>query len=323
MAGQGRVRLGVVRAGARPAAVLAARSQGALDRPLGAGADGVEAAELWVAVANDSALLVGAYQRASGMARDLPLYRRGSGGPEVLVGPGTVHVALSLPRPDALEPCGANRIVNRAVRPLLRALTRTAKLAHYFGRDWVSVMHRPAAWVGFAHDAASRRTLFEAFVAVRTPFATWQRPSLLDKPLGTLEAISGRSLDPQVIADAIVDAYLAKHGAEEIGLEATGAAAPPLDSLPADPAWTAQVEEAIGRLGAGVDAQDTFRIGGELLVSRDVLARLEARVAVAPDGDIGRIVDEELTAPGVAIEGIASFASFREVILEARRLRGS
>ena len=34
--------------------------------------------------------------------------------------------------------------------------------------------------------------------------------------------------------------------------------------------------EAIGPLGAGPDARGVFRVGGDLLVSRDALARLEA-----------------------------------------------
>src|SRR5580658_1117618 len=181
------MRLGVIRAGTRSAGEIAAHSRAALDRPL------AHMAELWVAVARDEALLVGAFQRGRGMPATWPLVRRGAGGPEVRVGPGTVHVALALTHPGVLVPCDETRIVNRSVRPLLRALTKTARLAHFFGRDWVSVAHRPAAWVGFAHDAGTRRTLFEAFVAVRTPFAVADRPSFLGKRQGALEEIAGRA----------------------------------------------------------------------------------------------------------------------------------
>ncbi|MGO9834381.1 MAG: hypothetical protein ACLP1X_09215 [Polyangiaceae bacterium] len=306
------MRLGVIRAGTRGVGEIAAHSRGALDRPLS------HAAELWVAIAREEALLVGAFQRGGAMPDTWPLLRRGSGGPEVRVAPGTIHVALALAHPGVLVPCDQSRIVNRSVRPLLRALTKTARLAHFFGRDWVSVAHRPAAWVGFAHDAGTRRTLFEAFVAVRTPFALANRPSFLGKPQGTLEEIAGRTLDPLAIADAIVDAYLAAYNAEPVEVTAPGAASI-TDDPRADPPWAATVEEAIGPIGAGPDAAGVLRIGGDLLVSRDALADLERRVAVDRDADVGRIVDDTLRRPGVALDGVKSLASVAEVIERAFR----
>jgi hypothetical protein len=206
------------------------------------------------------------------------------------------------------------------VRPLLRALTRTGSQAHYFGRDWVSVAHRPAAWVGFAHDATTRRTLLEAFVAVRTPFATRARASFLGKPAGTLESIGGRPVDPERVALAVVEAY-----ARDAGRVIAGAPPPPPPPAPdgddprADPPWAATREVPIGTLGAGPDARGAFRVGGDLLVSRDALARLEARVGAAADDDVvARAVDETLAAPGVALEGVPSLAAVRDVILAAR-----
>src|SRR5258708_9348486 len=192
--------LGVFAVAERGAREMAAFSRAALDRRLAC------AAELFVSMATDEARLVGAYQRVARGARgrDLPLLRRGSGGPDVRVGVGTVHVALCLEHPGALVACDEKRIVNRHVRPLLRALSRTGSLAHFFGRDWVSVAHTPVASVGFAHDSASRRTLFEAFVAVRTPFAVRERASLQGKPPGTLEARRGSAIDVARLTDAIV-----------------------------------------------------------------------------------------------------------------------
>src|SRR5258707_11456895 len=168
-------RLGVVRAGEDGAAGIAEHSRTALDRPLH------YPAELRVAVVRDGALLLGAFQRGADMPSGWPLARRGSGGPAVLVGEGTIYVGLSLAYPGAFLGGDEKRIVNRAVRPLLRALNRNMAggLAHFFGRDWISVNRRPAAWVGFAHDATSRRTLFEAFVAGRAPLALAQRASVL------------------------------------------------------------------------------------------------------------------------------------------------
>jgi hypothetical protein len=296
------VRLGVVRAGERPASMLAAQSRAALDRTLRC------PAELWVAVAQDDAVVLGAFQRGAGMPPGLPLLRRGSGGAEVRVAPGTVHVLLALQSPSALVPCDEKRIVNRYVRPLLRALTRTGNLAHFFGRDWVSVDHRPVASVGFAHDASTRRTAFEAFVAVNVPFALRARPSFLDKDPSTVPGA-----DPARLADAIAEAY--GRDAEAVSLDpaqVTDVAEDPR----ADPPWAATREEVIGILGAGPDAGGTVRIGGDLLVSRDALARLEERI-VGRGADIGRVVDETLGAPGVAIDGVRSLASIRDVVSAA------
>ena len=108
-----------------------------------------------------------------------------------------------LPRIDALVACDAAHIVNRYVRPLLRALAKCGALAHFFGRDWVSVGHRPAAWVGFAHDRESGRAVVESFVARETPFDLAPRASYLGKEPGTLASIVGRAIDEARLADAI------------------------------------------------------------------------------------------------------------------------
>lgn len=304
--------LGLCIAGPRTARAIAACSRAALDRPLRS------AAELTVAwpVASDAAVLLGAFQRAT-TPHSL---RRGSGGPEVRVGPGTLHVALALATPASLVPCDEKRIVNRHVRPLLRALTKSGHLAHFFGRDWVSVAHRPAAWVGFAHDAASRRTVFEAFVAVREPFADGPRASFLGKTPGSLESIAGAPVDVDRLAVAIAEAYA--QDATTVALEWPEAAGAPEDAdSGVDPAWAATADEAIGVLGAGPDARGLFRVGGDLLVSRDALARFETLAATAPAGDLPRIVDETLAAPGVALDGVRSLNSVLDVVARARGLR--
>jgi hypothetical protein len=273
------VRIGIIRAGELAARELAAHSRASLDRPLRL------PAELIVATASDHALVLGAFQRGAGKPDTAPLVRRGSGGPEVLVAPGTLHVLLAMESPDALVPCDERRIVNRAVRPLLRALTRVGHLAHYFGRDRVVVAHQPVGWVGFAHDAASRRTTFEALVHVNEPR----------------------------LAAAVVDAYARDR--EPVVLDAPAAPTEEAGDLRADPPWTATREEAIGPIGAGPDAQGRFRVGGDLLASRDALARLEAAAPSTPD--IGRLVDETLAAPGVALDGVRSLGTIRDVIAEA------
>ena len=303
--------IGVIRAGARSAKEMAAYSRAALDRPL------PTAAELWVAVARDEARVLGAFERDAAPRSDSPVTRRGSGGPTVMVGLDTIHVVLSLVHPGALALCDHARIVNRYVRPLLRALTRNAMLAHFFGRDWVSVAKKPVAWVGFGHDATTRRTVFEAFVGVHSPIATAARISFLGKQPGTLDAIAGGTLDATRIANAIIDAYLEAYDASAVDVQA--AAEPPSEpDWNLDPPWAATSEEVIGLIGAGQDRFGVLRVGGDLLVSRDALARLEARIVDTPDEELDRIVDETLAAPGVALDGIRSLKSIRDVIQRAR-----
>src|ERR1019366_10134304 len=106
------------------------------------------------------------------------------------------------------------------------------------------VAHRPVAWVGFAHDATTRRTLFEAFVAVRTPFALAERASFLGKPQGTLEAIAGTAVDEGRLIQAIADAYSAD--ARSAPLDWSEALSTAGDDLP-DPPCPPAGGEALGR----------------------------------------------------------------------------
>jgi hypothetical protein len=304
----------------RNVATIAAYSRSALDRPL------CHSAELRVTVVADSAIVVGAFGREIERPGDLHLERRGSGGPIVRVGPGTVHVALNLAHPGVLVGANSRNLVNRAVRPLLRAITRGTKgmaTASYFGRDWVSVAHRPAAWVGFAHDTSTRRALFEAFVAVSTPIAFVTLPSFLGKEAITLEVATGQSINPTQLAVAIVDSYSCEQDATSVDEDDGTVDMDPTDWR-IDPPWTATCDEAIGRIGAGVDATGTFRIGGDLLVSRDAIERLAARAAASTtELEISQAVDEELTAPGIALEGVRSLRSIRDVAARACGLDGS
>jgi hypothetical protein len=288
-------------------------------------------AELSVHGLDREALVLGAFQRASSVAADpRPMVGRVSGGPVVAVGRGTLHVVLALAKIDALEPCTPRQIVNRHVRPLLRALTASGATARFFGRDWIDVKSRPTAWVGFAHDTVTGRAVLEAFIAVSSPFAVHPRAAYLGKEPGTLDAILGRSFDPPRIATAIRKAYEEAWG-ERLALRApepTGSIAPPPlgapppppvppTSMPDEPAWAATVDEAIGLVAAGRDRHGVLRVGGDLLASRDAIARLEARVVGAAPEAIAAIVTEELGDPRVALDGVKSLDSVRDVLARA------
>jgi hypothetical protein len=267
-------------------------------------------------------VVLGAFQRGVEVKTELPLHRRGSGGAAARVGEGTLWVSLALTRPSALVACEPAKIVNRYVRPLLRELTKLGSPARYFGRDWVSIAHRPTALVGFAHDAKSGRAAFEAFVPVRTPIALSARSSFTGKAPATLEEILEKPVDIDALARSLEAAYAAAYAREivrlgDVLLAETG------DDPRVDPPWAATKNEAIGIVAAGRDAHGRLRVGGELLASRDAIVALETRVNdLRPDASADGIaiaVTETLAAPGVAVEGVRALTSIRDVIGRALR----
>ena len=268
-------------------------------------------AELVVAVPADEAIAIGAFQRsADAGASGRPVFRRASGGAALKLGRGTVFVQLALARVDALVACAPDQLLNRYVRPLLAALTRAAgKPARYFGRDWIAVGGRPVAAVAFGHDAEARSAVFEAVVSATEPvFVDPVRGSFRGKEQATLDT------DPARVAAAVAEAYRAiAEAASEVTLDRHS-----LSPIAGDMPWQASCEEAIGRIAAGRDARGVMRIGGELMASRDALARLEAAIA-SEQADVEEAVVATLGAPGVVTFGVRSLASIRDVILAARR----
>ncbi len=277
-------------------------------------------------------LVLGAFQRAASAlrpdavaARGLLVTRRASGGPALLAGPGSLHLALSLPRHDALVACAPSQIVNRYVRPLLGGLARLGAKAHYFGRDWVSAAHRPVAWIGFAHGAGGR-TLVEAIVAVSHPFAlpaelegypARAADPFLGKAPATLEEVVGARLDLDEAASAIAAAYHAAYGPIAAGAWTGADLRPP--AADDRPPWDALVEEAIGFVGAARAPADApaLDVGGDLLASEEVieaLGRLGA-LAAAPPAELDEAV--RAAARRGVIEGVRDLRSIARVVVAA------
>jgi hypothetical protein len=189
--------------------------------------------------------VLGAFARRASAGDDVGLVvtRRLSGGPPVVAPAGTVHLVLALPTPDALVPdADAARLVNRYVRPLLRALGRMGVPGRYFGRDTVVAAKQSVAWVGFAHHAGSGASVVEAFV-----------------PTERTEAM----------ARAIEAAYREAYG-EIARLEG----APRHVDTDDRPPFLSERAVPIGVIGAG-----NGPIGGDLLASVEVV---EAANAAAP-----------------------------------------
>ncbi len=277
-------------------------------------------AELWVSTAQDDGIFVGALQRGCDVEKnDAPVFRRASGGPAISIGRGNVHLALALAHPAALVACDAPRLVNRYVRPLMRALSSFGEKTPYFGRDWLSAQHRPLAWVGFAHDSISKRALFEAVVGVDAPWSLDRnRASFLGKSEITMSEANARAISSESVAEAIASEYAKAFSGER-------AAAPEIEAsalaVEDDPKWAAEIDEAIGVVAAGRDRHSRVRVGGQFLASRDAIARLEAKITTFDSqtslSEIGAAVDAELARPEIALHGIKSLLSVRDAIARA------
>lgn len=103
------------------------------------------------------AVVLGAAQRAGSVvdlgacaSAGVRVVRRATTGTAVYIGQHGLLWALALPHVAALVPdATARTLLNRNVRGLLRGFREAGALAHYFGREWISVNKRPAAVIGF------------------------------------------------------------------------------------------------------------------------------------------------------------------------------
>ncbi|CAN5608916.1 hypothetical protein BH09MYX1_BH09MYX1_26990 [soil metagenome] len=278
----------------------------ALTRPL------AQPVELVLAELVEEGELLGSFQRRSEARTSRALARRATGGASVLTGPGIAHGVLALASPGALMPANEDQILNRYVRPFLAAITKVAAPAHYFGRDWISVSHRPAAHLSFAHCAETRRTVVEVFVALSRGFCAGARSSHLGKEPILLDEVARIPVTVERLRAALVDGLAERHALEATAF--TAARPPPIPAIAEDPPWVASVEEAIGPVSAGRDRLGALRLGGELMASFDAVAELEARLRDASRQDLDAIVDAVFTAPRVALFGVRSLRSIRDVL---------
>ena len=287
----------------------ASASHDAMSRPL------VHAVELSVSDLVDDGELLGAFQRRGDARTDLPLARRATGGGSVRSGDGIIQCVLALETPSALVAANEDQILNRYVRPFLAALTKVAAPAHYFGRDWISISHRPAAHVSFAHLRDTERTVVEVFVAARRTFASGVRSSHLGKEPIVLTEVAKSPVTADALRDALLAELAERHGLEAVSLP--DRVPPPPSPVLDEPPWDASLDESIGPLCAGRDRAGMLRVGGELMASTDAIGALEERLRDASRQDLDAIVDAVFTAPKVALFGVRSLHSIRDVIAAA------
>ncbi len=299
---------------ASPASSIAAHSRRALDLPL----EG--AAQLVVTEVLGRAELVGAFEPWAGAAEDeIPAFRRGTGGGTVTLHPGDLYLGLSLREPGALVACDAPRLLNRYVRPLLRALSTFGVKANYFGRDWVSAGKRPLAAVAFGYDEATRRCLVEAFVGVDAPFAARPWPSFAGADAASLVQLRGAPCEPGEVLRVVAAAY-----EKEYALGCVKSVQGVAELLAPEPTYLASVEEAMGKVGVRrLDGR--LHGAGIFMSSRDAVRRLDASLATlrrdAPPEVVAGVVEAAFAGPEAALFGVRTLASFRDAIVAACRDR--
>lgn len=304
-------------------------------------------------------VLLGAHQRrSSALAAGSSgrVLRRATGGVAVAAGDGTLYACLTLPEPSALVPCAMDRFLNRHLRGVLRALTKMGMRAHYMGRDFVSVLHRPAVWVGWDRNGSGGCRL-ELIASVSRSFALpraldgygrRERPPLSGKEPITLVDVSTTARDASEIRERLVERLpaalvsfpeslggsgqptlpLVVNGpsqAERLAVEARVAR---IDALAGeddgDLVWSRPVEDAIGFVEAGVRLRADgsvarARVCGDFYAERGGMAALEgALCGLPPSPDaFGAAIDGAFGPGRYVIEGLATLRSIQSALLDA------
>jgi hypothetical protein len=252
----------------------------------------------------------------------------------ITLGAGSIYLGLALRDAGALMPGGPAQVINRAVRPLLSALTKaTGKRAAYFGRDWVSMNGVPIAAVSMGHDSTSGRTCFEAVIGLHEAFGSNWR-SFRNENARALDELA--AVDPQRLAAEISVYYTNTYPAILCvpASSATTAQLPNRDGTQnananAPRAWSAHVAEAMGYVSA-VREPDGIAVGGSFMASRNAVKALnsalrtltataesDAAVLAATTAAIRLQVSEAIDsafAPPTMLFGVLSLTSFRDAI---------
>jgi hypothetical protein len=112
---------------------------------------------LAVSVVQGPAVILGAMQRTGRVVdaracaqAGVPLLRRVTTGTAAWMGGAGIVMALALPHVATIkEDATEATLLNRNVRPFLRAFSQAGAMAHYFGREWISIRKQPGALLGF------------------------------------------------------------------------------------------------------------------------------------------------------------------------------
>jgi hypothetical protein len=314
---------------------------------------------MYGATLRGEAWLLGAHQHAGqvlpgrepGSAGGAPsvVLRRATGGIAVRGGDGITYVALALRDRSSLMPCPRARILNRNVRGVLSGFRKAGIIAHYFGRDFITIDARPATYVGWAARTDGRVLLeflvcetSSCFIAPRElgyPAPTndplrGKEPWTLQQAVGTVigsdtrEPVRGRSLIEH-LADGYRSGWNATFEPTAIPEAWTRTHADVRVGLPPDPDasalhWSHPIEEAIGFISAGVSIDGAgklarVRMCGDFFADDACAITLERMlIGVAPSPDhIARAIDNAYGQAGHDIEGVRDLHTFQTAILDA------
>lgn len=272
-------------------------------------------------------IVLGARQRASRVLdRDacaraaIPIARRATSGTHLSIGPsGAAVLSLALPSIDALvDDARAATVLNRNVRGWLAAVTRHGAIAHYFGREWLSIAKRPAGL--FAIDLDPRgAVLIELWIgqresiALEAPLAS-EHERAVDRWLGKRPASWAESTHRAPLSLAQLDAM------QSLAFERYARPSAVIERVDVEPRIAVEPQErwrwiepapcAIGAIDAAWIDENTCWFGGDLLASSRAWELLER--AARDEGDdrrssIARCVRDELVlgADVAAIEAAA------------------
>ncbi|MDI1483091.1 hypothetical protein [Polyangium sp. y55x31] len=266
-----------------------------------------QAAHVALSLVDGSAVVLGAAQRAGRVVdlaacaqRGIPILRRATTGTAAWLGGRGLVVTLVLPHVAALVADATPRtLLNRNVRPLLGGFTRAGMLAHYFGREWITLRRRPAVLLGF-DVAESGAVLVEAFVGYDAAIAlpeeiTTESERAIDRFLGKKPAsLAELSTDAPIDLDRFAHALLEGLRAR-IEMTRTAMIVPSneldtrpfapidhaLDPVPDGLILRPAVRVPIGWIEAAFDGAQRAWLGGDVLAPRWALAR------IATQGDAG------------------------------------
>ncbi|MRG92615.1 lipoyl protein ligase domain-containing protein [Polyangium spumosum] len=279
-------------------------------------AEQAQAVHVALSLVDGPAVVLGAAQRAGRVVelaacttRGVVVLRRATTGTAAWLGGRGLVVTLALPHVAALVADATPRtLLNRNVRPLLRGFSHAGALAHYFGREWISLRKRPAALLGF-DVTPSGAVLIEVFVGHDEPIAL--PTSLTSVHERALDRFGGKqptslseimpSAAPEAFAHALLEGFLARVEepatalAQDTGELDTSPFAPITSAL--DPVPEAFVLHPAARVPIGwLESASTSPEGGErhVWLGGDVLA---------PRFALDRIAHGDAPPPDIPLEG--------------------
>ena len=229
--------------------------------------------ELWTCTFTSTAILDGRFAFAreaeSQASANTPRHRRASGGHAVRVGPGVLYAAIALPKVNSLvADATSHNLLNRHVRPLLRALSFGKKPASYIGKDRLTIGSTAVAYCGFAFDASSGVAIVEAFIGVTESFAASDGDDAKVKD-GSLASLSMTTLTIEELAEKV-----RRHAAREFGRELAITHASALSGAAPDAPFSgglspfATSPAAIGTIGFSRGDEGLF-FGGDCMMAEE------------------------------------------------------